>query len=121
MSSSRKENRAFRFTPSMAGDGARATPLADDLVLFTVEAPASAVPIASSAPGPGLSPTEWEIVRLAMLGLSNPEIAGRRRSSPRTVANHLASAYRKLGVSGRRELRAFLLGRGADLAREEEP
>ncbi len=30
--------------------------------------------------------------------------------TPKTVENHLGNAYRKLGVAGRTELRAALLG-----------
>jgi len=37
-----------------------------------------------------------------------------RKSSSRTIANQLASAFRKLGVSSRAELAAALLARPRD-------
>jgi DNA-binding CsgD family transcriptional regulator len=55
---------------------------------------------------PTLTEAEGSVVELVLLGLSNDAIATRRRCSSRTVANQLSAAYRKLGVSGRRELRA---------------
>jgi DNA-binding NarL/FixJ family response regulator len=52
----------------------------------------------------GLTRAERAVARGVLSGWSNAEIARRRRSSPRTVANQLASIYRKLGVSSRAEL-----------------
>jgi DNA-binding CsgD family transcriptional regulator len=57
-----------------------------------------------------LTPSERAVVALAVAGHSNASIAAARGSSPRTIANQLASAYQKLGLSGRRELRAGLRG-----------
>jgi DNA-binding CsgD family transcriptional regulator len=51
-----------------------------------------------------LSRAEREVATLAYEGLSNAEIATRRGTSERTVANQLASVYRKLHVSSRDEL-----------------
>lgn len=51
----------------------------------------------------GLTQREIECVRLAGQRLSDKEIAQRLHISPRTVQNHLASAFQKLGVSGRRQ------------------
>jgi DNA-binding CsgD family transcriptional regulator len=48
-----------------------------------------------------LTPAEEAVVRLVLEGRSNAEVARRRGASPRTVANQLASAYAKLGVTGR--------------------
>jgi DNA-binding CsgD family transcriptional regulator len=53
-----------------------------------------------------LSTGEWEIARLSIEGLSHSAMALVRGTSIRTVANQLASAFIKLGVSGRAELRA---------------
>lgn len=54
-----------------------------------------------------LTPAERAVVALALGDLSNRAIAARRRTSPRTVANQLASAYAKLGVSSRAELASW--------------
>jgi DNA-binding NarL/FixJ family response regulator len=57
-----------------------------------------------------LTASERAVAGLAAPGVRNSEIARARRSSTRTVANQLASVYRKLGVSGRGELAALLGG-----------
>lgn len=51
-----------------------------------------------------LSTRELEVSRLAARGFANPAIAEQCFISRRTVENHLASIYRKLGVSTRAEL-----------------
>jgi DNA-binding CsgD family transcriptional regulator len=51
-----------------------------------------------------LSPAELEVARLAVSGMANRAIALRRGSAPRTVANQLATVFRKLGVGSRSEL-----------------
>jgi len=51
-----------------------------------------------------LTPSERRIVGLAQRGLTNTEIARQLTLSPRTVENHLARAYQKLGVRSRTEL-----------------
>ena len=56
----------------------------------------------------GLTAAEREVALDAMAGHSNKEIAARRGSKMRTVANQLAAVYRKLGVSSRAELAARL-------------
>lgn len=53
-----------------------------------------------------LTAAERAVVALATDGHSNAAIAGRRGTNTRAVANQLASAYRKLRLSGRRERRA---------------
>jgi DNA-binding CsgD family transcriptional regulator len=55
-----------------------------------------------------LTPREREVALLAAQGRTSREIADRLVLSVRTVDNHLQSAYRKLGVSGRGELAAAL-------------
>lgn len=55
-----------------------------------------------------LSPRELAVARLAADRERNREIADRLGLSLRTVENHLASAYRKLGVAGRDALRERL-------------
>jgi|SRR6478609_2783270 len=51
-----------------------------------------------------LTPAEAFVAGLLVDGLSHREIAARRGSTTRTVANQVASIFRKLDVSGRREL-----------------
>jgi len=58
--------------------------------------------------GSKLSRAERMVVRLRTEGRSHAEIAQLRRTSRRTIANQLASASRKLGVSGRCELLSYL-------------
>ena len=55
-----------------------------------------------------LSARELAIAQAAAARLRNREIAERFDLSVRTVENHLASAYRKLGVASRDELRGVL-------------
>lgn len=52
----------------------------------------------------GLTPSESEVAQAVCQGLSNHEIAQRRQTSVRTVANQLASIYEKLEVHSRAEL-----------------
>jgi DNA-binding NarL/FixJ family response regulator len=51
-----------------------------------------------------LTRTERLLVQALLAGSSNCEIARRRGRSPRTIANQVASIYRKLGISSRLEL-----------------
>jgi DNA-binding CsgD family transcriptional regulator len=54
--------------------------------------------------GGGLTPGEQAVAALVLRGQSNSEIAVTRGTSLRTVANQIASIYRKVGVRSRREL-----------------
>ncbi|WP_301339801.1 response regulator transcription factor [Microbacterium sp. HD4P20] len=54
-----------------------------------------------------LTPTEREVVRLAALGLSNPDISSRLFMSRATVKTHLSHVYSKLGVANRTQLASF--------------
>ncbi|SDH05290.1 DNA-binding transcriptional regulator, CsgD family [Lentzea fradiae] len=54
---------------------------------------------------PVLTAAEAEVARLVRLGLSTRQIAARLAMATRTVELHLTRVYRKLGLSGRRELR----------------
>jgi DNA-binding CsgD family transcriptional regulator len=58
-------------------------------------------PHAAAGQPHGLTDREVEVLRLAAEGLSNAEIARRLVLSERTVGNHLANIYSKLGASGR--------------------
>jgi LuxR family maltose regulon positive regulatory protein len=71
--------------------------------------PAAGLP---ASPEP-LSPQEQRVLRLLDAGLSNPEIAEELVVSVNTIKTHVQSIYRKLGVSSRREARAFLRRRSA--------
>ena len=53
-----------------------------------------------------LTPAEKSIVLDVAAGKSNARIASLRGTSPRTVANQLASIYRKLNLTSRQELLA---------------
>lgn len=53
---------------------------------------------------PSLTPTERQVVALAVEGLSNPEIATRLYMSRGTVKTHLAHVYTKLNIANRTEL-----------------
>lgn len=56
-----------------------------------------------------LSPSEQQIVRSLLRGASYAQIASKRRTSVRTVANQVAALYKKLGISSRSELEHRLL------------
>lgn len=50
-----------------------------------------------------LSPRELEVLEMTALGLTNVEVGARLNLSVHGVKFHLASIYRKLGVSNRTE------------------
>jgi DNA-binding CsgD family transcriptional regulator len=88
----------------------RAIPLGERFVLLSIaddEDPAGALDDGAFRTDASLSAAERAVAELAARGLSNTEIARARRVATRTVSNQLAVVYRKLGVSGRRELRAW--------------
>ncbi|XRQ06763.1 AAA family ATPase [Actinomadura welshii] len=60
-------------------------------------------PAGDGLPG-RLTAQEMQVVRLAMTGATNRQIAARLRLSHRTVAYHLYKAFPKLGVASRAEL-----------------
>ena len=88
----------------------RAIPLGERFVLLSIaddEDPAGGFDDGAFRNDAALSAAERDVAELAARGLSNTEIARARRVATRTIANQLAGVYRKLGVSGRRELRAW--------------
>jgi predicted ATPase/DNA-binding CsgD family transcriptional regulator/DNA-binding XRE family transcriptional regulator len=60
----------------------------------------------------GLTARQAEVLRLLASGLSNKEIAGQLYLSPATVERHLATVYRKLGVTGRIEAARYAMVHG---------
>jgi DNA-binding NarL/FixJ family response regulator len=55
-----------------------------------------------------LTRAELDVVEGVLAGYTMPVLARRRDVSQRTIANQLARAYRKLGVSSRQELAAIV-------------
>jgi len=55
-----------------------------------------------------LAPAEHAVIHLLIEGMSYAEIAQARQTSVRTVANQVASGFRRLDVSGRAELLCLL-------------
>jgi DNA-binding NarL/FixJ family response regulator len=68
-----------------------------------------------------LSPSEYEVARDLVDGLRQEQIALRRRTSQRTIANQVANVYQKLRVSGRNELMEWLVEQDGELLVEESP
>ena len=80
------------------------------------------VPADESNAGLGaLTRAEREIVQLAADGHSDRDIAALRGTTAATVSKQITAAYRKLRLSGRRELRARLAGGGERPGRGEAP
>jgi predicted ATPase/DNA-binding CsgD family transcriptional regulator len=61
-----------------------------------------------------LTPTELDVARLVVEGLTNPEIGSRLFISRATVKTHLSHIYAKLDVSNRTELAALASTRSGD-------
>lgn len=57
-----------------------------------------------------MTQAEYDVARQVVQGLSNATIAARRGTAQRTVANQLASLYRKLKVQSRLELALVMSG-----------
>lgn len=74
-------------------DGGRALVIASSLT-----------PASEAGVGAQLTRAERTVVELAMQGMSNALIAETRGTSERTVANQMASIFRKLRVASRAEL-----------------
>jgi DNA-binding CsgD family transcriptional regulator len=70
------------------------------------------VPLKRIALHESLSDAEREVAALALAGLSNSEIGRRRGTSGRTVANQMATIFRKLGVGSRSELALNVVVKG---------
>ena len=60
----------------------------------------------------GLTNRQAEVLRLLAAGMSSKQIAAELYLSPATVERHLATLYRKLGLSGRVEATRYALAHG---------
>lgn len=60
---------------------------------------------------PDFTPAQNSVAQLVMQGLTNKEIAERLFISPRTVENHVAAVFRKVGAGKRIELVTILMQR----------
>lgn len=65
-------------------------------------------PVRRRGADPSLGAAEREVLELLLTGLSNAEIAARRRRSPHTVAHQVERIFRRFGVGSRLELFALL-------------
>ena len=67
------------------------------------------VPLRNAADRPALSHREREVLRLAIAGNTNSQIASGMFLAQSTVKSHLSSAYRKLGAGSRKEATSLIL------------
>jgi DNA-binding NarL/FixJ family response regulator len=81
-------------------------------ILLAAAAGAAAGPAAEPSPGPGLTQREREVMGLLVQGLPNKEIGRRLRIEVVTVALHLRSVYKKLGVASRTQAVRLALEQG---------
>ena len=89
--------------------------MAEDRSPHGVDSTVQQLPLGSPPPrrrSDDLSPREEEVLQLIADGCAPNEVAERLYISPRTVKNHLASAYAKLGARDRTDavLRAVRRG-----------
>lgn len=68
-----------------------------------------------------LTPSEFKVASALLEGKSYAAIAKAREVSVRTVANQTASVFRKLGISGRRELLAYVVRLHRPASNDREP
>lgn len=95
---------AARSSGPATPEAARATLMA---MRLAAQCPGAATPGLGTLVAP-LSARESEIAEAAAAGLTSRDIAKQLVLSVRTVDNHLASVYRKLGLVGREELPVLL-------------
>lgn len=78
-------------------------------------------PTAERQPHDPLPPAQREVLDLVLAGRSNAEIARVRRRSVRTIANQVASIFRRLGVGSRLEVFALFAQGGARSSTRGDP
>ncbi|MFJ5104371.1 LuxR C-terminal-related transcriptional regulator [Streptomyces sp. NPDC088554] len=105
--SSRLARYAHRFTERLTSPGLPVSPSLSPSEAPS-EPPAPPTPPARPQGWPALSAVERHTATLAGQGLGNREIAETLSVSRRTVELRLSNTYRKLRVTGRAELRAFV-------------
>ncbi|MGZ3419666.1 MAG: response regulator transcription factor [Polyangiales bacterium] len=76
------------------------------LIAYSVRGGLAVLSLPASDRGADLTRAEREVARAVIAGLSNAEIARERGRSERTVANQIASVFRKLRSASRTELAA---------------
>lgn len=97
--------RALRLAASMAVErGDFATARKDALAAARILQQLGLHAVLGSAEDAQLSEREWDVVKLAVQGLGNKEIAAKLHLSVRTVEGHLRRSYAKVGVRNRAEL-----------------
>jgi DNA-binding CsgD family transcriptional regulator len=97
--------RALRLAASMAVErGDFATARKDAVAAARILQQLGLHAVLGSAEDAQLSEREWDVVKLAVQGLGNKEIAGKLHLSVRTVEGHLRRSYAKVGVRNRAEL-----------------
>ncbi|MBV6702254.1 AAA family ATPase [Kitasatospora aureofaciens] len=111
--------RALRDLGRRLGAGAEATAVRRESDRLAAACGAG-WPTERTGPAPGrepgasargvLTPSERRVADLVGNGLTNQEIAAELQVSARAVEKHLTNSYRKLGISGRRELVTVLCG-----------
>jgi DNA-binding CsgD family transcriptional regulator/predicted negative regulator of RcsB-dependent stress response len=90
-----------------------ATQIASPQRLAEVRAALAEIGENTAAPPPdGLTARQAEVLRLLAGGMSNKQIAGELYLSPATVERHLATIYRKLGLTGRVEATRYAVRSG---------
>jgi DNA-binding NarL/FixJ family response regulator len=92
------------------------TVLAARFTAFGDELVALSFPLALPGALSSLSAAEREVASAVLEGKCTAEIALERRRSARTIANQIASVFRKLGVNSRAELAAVLAARAMESA-----
>jgi len=93
--------------------------LIDPAVTVRVIASFAGRPAPVSEPELGLTPREYEVLRLLARGLSNPEIAGRLYIGEATVRTHVGRVLQKLGLRDR--VQAVIFGYESGIVQAGRP